>query len=525
MVSSAPAVLLLASVVCAQPDPWSQAEQNAAQAAPAIHLANRNSFAWLAHADAITGLFPRNLRDSGYWNAEDCAADNYPFITLTAYITDNYYLKQAVQHVLVQEQKYTNRLDSLPDDFLFATQKFRTDKYDLDALIFGAAEYCKDGLMPITDWMGPSPWLERMETLIADIWKHASIESKSGLLPTKVLEVNGDLLEILPRLYWMTGKEDYKTWAYRLADYYLLELNLLDRDRLSLRDHDCEVIAGLSETYVLAAKEDPERAARYRPKLYAVLDDVLAHGINPDGLMYNAYNPRTGQPIGKGFTDGWGYVFSAFVAVAMVDNKPEYRQAVERALANVDKFPAALRTGGADELADSTEGGIYLYNRLPNPVTMHWIDESIAALVTHQRPDGTIEGWYGDGNTTRTVLLYALCKTQGITAAPWVEELQLGAVRADDGTLHVWARSGWNWSGHLRFDRPRHRDYLRMPVNYPRINEFPEWFTVETKGQYTVQVDAGEAKTVTGEALLNYPLTLKAERPVKLMVKPVATDK
>ena len=42
------------------------------------------------------------------------------------------------------------------------------------------------------------------------------------------------------------------------------------------------------------------------------------------------------------------------------------------------------------------------------------------------------------------------------------------------------------WTGQLRFDIARHKQYMRMPVDYPRINQFPEWFTVEPLKQYRV---------------------------------------
>ncbi len=44
---------------------------------------------WLNHADPRTGLIPRNLtRDRDVWNAQDAAADNYPYMVLTAAVTD-----------------------------------------------------------------------------------------------------------------------------------------------------------------------------------------------------------------------------------------------------------------------------------------------------------------------------------------------------------------------------------------------------------------------------------------------------
>ena len=53
-------------------------------------------------------------------------------------------------------------------------------------------------------------------------------------------------------LYWMTGNEKYRTWAFRLADYYFAEHNPVEAEQLRLRDHGCEVISGLAEVYFLA---------------------------------------------------------------------------------------------------------------------------------------------------------------------------------------------------------------------------------------------------------------------------------
>src|SRR5690606_31202713 len=43
--------------------------------------------AWLAEADPETKLVPRRLSgpDKDIWNAQDCAADNYPFLVLTSF--------------------------------------------------------------------------------------------------------------------------------------------------------------------------------------------------------------------------------------------------------------------------------------------------------------------------------------------------------------------------------------------------------------------------------------------------------
>lgn len=49
----------------------------------------RKTAAGLKHADTETGLIPGNLnRNKDIWNASDSADDNYPFMVLTAAITD-----------------------------------------------------------------------------------------------------------------------------------------------------------------------------------------------------------------------------------------------------------------------------------------------------------------------------------------------------------------------------------------------------------------------------------------------------
>jgi len=497
-----------------------QAEQNAAQSQRAVQFCRRFAHGWLVHADPRSGLIPRNLTADAYWNAKDAAADNYPFIVLTAHILDDHYLKQITGAILAQEEKLTSRLDSLPDDFLFATQRFRTEKPDLDEITFGAAEYAKDGLMPISEWLGPSPWLERMKKLTRDVFEHAAYETPAGKIPSLDVEVVGDLLQVTSRLYWMSGDEDYKTWAFRLADQYLLHSSLLERDRLGLRDHGSEIIGGLSEACFLASHEDPERWQRYRPRMRAVLDRVLETGTNPDGLLYNAINPGTGEVLSKGLADTWGYVFNAYLTIASIDNDPRYREAAERALSNIHKYKDYdWENGSADGYADSIESAINLLNRIPSESASGWVDHAMEFIFNKQRHDGIIEGWHGDGNSARTALMWALAKTQGITASPWRDDLRLGAVRLPGGSVQVFLAADWPWSGKLRFDRTRHRDQMYLPLDYPRINQFPEWFTVSAVQKYEVKVGEEPPRIVEGVDLYEFPLILKANEPILLIAK------
>ncbi len=502
-------------------DDWQLAKRNAAEAQRGIRFSKRVVYGWLDQADPKTGLIPRNLRRDWYWNAKDAAADNFPFFLLTAHVTGIHHLMRTTLEMLETEQRLTNRLDRLPDDFLFDRQSFREGPYRLDDLIFGASEYAKDGLTPITEWLGPGPWLERMRGLIDDIWKHAPYDSPVGKLPSMSFEVNGELLQVCSRLYWITGEARYRDWAFRLADYYLLHREILKEKRLQLDDHSCEIIGGLSEAYVLAAETDEERWKRYRPAMHAILDRVLEIGRNRDGLLYHTVNPVTGGVINDDLTDNWGYNYNAFLTVAEVDGTERYRDAVEFVLANLYAYrDYPWEGGGADGYADSIEGAINLLNRIPVESAWDWVEHSMKVLLARQGEDGIIEGWHGDGNSIRTTLMWVLWKTQGITAEPWRDDVAVGAVRLKTGGVRVYVRSRYPWRGRLRFDRPRHRDYHHMPLDYPRLNQFPEWFAVEAGARYRVTRRPGGQEVVTGRDLYSFSLELPENGEVWLTVAP-----
>ena len=490
-----------------QADPFAIAAQNGRQANEALSRSHRFVRGWLKHADSKTGLFPRNLtRDVNIWNAKDCAADNYPFMVLTCALTDEEMFRGRMMEILQTETKLCSRVDRLPDTWNFVKQGFDTDKPDIEAIIFGSAEYCKDGLMPLTEWLGPSPWSQRMIGILDDIWKHAPVETRFGRIPSTSQEVNGDLLQTLCRAFWMTGDLKYLRWAERLGDYYLFDHHpTRTEDSLTLRDHGSEIIGGLSELYLTTHYVDRAKKNAYREPMHAMLDRVLHVGRDEHGLFYNRINPKTGQPIPvQGLAaacDTWGYVYNSFYAVYLVDHTGRYREAVRQALGNLDRHYRDYdwEHGSSDGLADSVEGGINLYNREPIESVPAWIEHEIGRMFAIQKPDGIIEGWHGDGNFARTAIMYALWKSQGATVRPWREDVCLGAWRNGD-TLYLSLGADKPWTGQIAFDRPRHIEYLHLPLDYPRINQFPEWFTTQGDAPYEVKL-GDKLETRTGRQL------------------------
>jgi hypothetical protein len=325
--------------------------------------------------------------------------------------------------------------------------------------------------------------------ILDDVWKHAPVETKFGNIPTTSQEVNGEHLQTLSRIYWMTGDRKYLDWAVRLGDYYLLDRRHPTRDgsTLRLRDHGCEIVSGLCELYATVHYANPEKKRAYEKPLHEMLDRILEVGRNEHGLFYNTINPQTGAHD-AGVADTWGYNFNGFYTVYLIDGTQAYREATRRAMSNLNEHYRSYAWEGksADGYADSLESALNLLNREPVPGVADWLDSEIKVMWAIQKPDGIIEGWHGDGNFARTTIMYCLRKTQGVTLQPWRDDVIFGAVRTQDG-IKIALVAAQPWQGRLIFDAPRHKTNLHLPLDWPRINQFPEWFTVEAERDYVVR--------------------------------------
>jgi hypothetical protein len=68
----------------------------------------------------------------------------------------------------------------------------------------------------------------------------------------------------------------------------------------------------------------------------------------------------------------------------------------------------------------------------------------------------------------------------------------LGAEQKGDSLL-VSIKTDQPWEGKLFFDKKRFKENMKLPIDWPRINQFPEWFTVERDRKY-VMVDIDQKK-------------------------------
>lgn len=476
------------------------ARNNAIQANEGFRRSTNYVKGWLEYADPETGLIPKNLDWKIYperykkggkdiWNIKDAAADNYPFMVLTTSITDRPLFENRMLDMLKAEIKLTSRLDRMPDTYAFSKKGFLKEEANLNNIMFGSSEYIKDGLLPLTEWLGISPWSERMIAILDDMWKHAPVETPYGKIVSTSVEVNGEMLQALSRIYWMTGDSKYLEWAIRLGDYYLLGNHhpTWSTSHLSFRDHGCEIISGLCELYATVSFAIPNKKTAYEKPMHSMLDRVLEVGRNEYGLFYNSINPKTGKPKGKGIADTWGYTFNGLYTVYLIDKTEAYRQATLKALSTLKDTYRNYRWEGdsADGYADSIEGALNLYNREPIPSVAEWIDSEIKVMWSKQKEDGVVEGWHCDGNFARTSIMYSLWKTKGVTIRPWRKDVTFGAVLVDK-ELWLSIKAESDWSGKIIFDIPRHKMIMKLPIDWPRINQLPEWFVVDKAKQYTL---------------------------------------
>lgn len=488
----------------------------------ALRDSRRVMEAWLREADPETLLLPDRVADRDgsnregrqlIYTAHNSGADLYPYLILTAHLTDPPLLRGRLLEMLRSEARFTWQADSVPGSFDFRNRQLG------EASIFSGAEYAKDGMLAVTELLGRTPWFHRMADLMLDLRKHSRVKTRFGTLPGTDAETNGDVLQVLVRLATMTNDPRYRAWAREIADAYVGEIlpgseglpsyrwnfeTHQGEPRIRLRDHGNEAVVGLTLLYALEKDENTPYAAKYEPAIRRMLDRILA-SANEHGMLYNVIDATTLAPLDKGISDNWGYVYGAVYTFYQVSGEEKYREAVRKVLRNLPNYRNfAWERDSFDGYADSLEGALYLVAREPVPEALDWIESETRVMQAMQRPDGHLEYWYGEGNYNRTLILYAMWKSLGCLPDHWAPGLELSARREGDGIRLRVARTGLaaSWDGRVRFDFARHRRVMNLPRDYVRLNEFPEWFTVDEGTLYTLQRDGGETVTRLGAELI-----------------------
>lgn len=461
-------------------------------AADALRRARAVHDAWMPRRNPETELFPQSLKRRE-WNALNVAADFFCFQYAIAVETDAPSLP-ALRATLARERALNGI--GLCDSFDVATG--RPLNRNAGRKLFGTTEYLKDGLISLYERTGDDAVRTRIVEIADAIVSASTYESKYGLIASRDSETNGNILQALSRVHFMTGDPRYADLVGRTADAVIMQMFPKTRGvpvrrydytkdevvdaTVHLRDHGNETAVGLSEAYALAVtlaagqNADPiwaERANRWAAPIAAMYETLLTRGRNADGLLTNRLHAdgQTGVEEQRSESDAqpcdnWGYLLSG--AILFTQTAARHNSAAvplerrEKILGSADAIARAVMrhhdivwephaafpppAGHPDGLADSIESAIYIAFHRPalRDELLAWADIEIARLFALQRADGFVTGDYLDGNFIRTCLLYADARSpRSQPPAP---------VR---------------WRGRMN-----------LPWDWPRINCWPQWESV-----------------------------------------------
>ncbi len=514
------------------------AKQNGKQAQEALIRSNRVLEAYMKRLDPVTGLLPRKGTNNT-WYIKDSAADLYPFLVMAAYYTDRDIFNQQMFEILRNEIKHSTRVGMLSDNVL-AGGGFEHAEIDMDRIIFGSCEYVKDGLIPLTELLGHHAWFIRMTGIVDDMIANAAYDTPYGKLPSMSDEVNGEFLQALSRLAYLTHDPRYINQAIAIGDFYFnvvipgshglpthmwdLKNNKPETNFFNFADHGNEIVGGLSELVLFLKETGHPKFNEYKQPMINLIDQLLESGLNTDGVWYSKINPETNEIIDKRHAHCWGYLFNAVYTTYLISGEKRFLDATEHALQAVTDKPTYLddpdgsgRNYGSNAYSDAIESAIVFLNRMPDEHKFTVLDECVDRFLKRQRKDGIIEDWYGDGNYVRTSLMYVFMKSQGTWIEPWDKNVSLGAVEQNKNLL-ITLESKGPWQGILRFDKPRHKLHFNLSVNYTRLNEFPEWFTVEQDKLYSLDINGKKELYTGGELVRGIPVELRTDESLVIQV-------
>jgi len=300
--------------------------------------------------------------------------------------------------------------------------------------------------------------------------------------------------------------------------------------RFFLGDHGAEIVSGLVEWHRIEVATNAPTIERHRAGIRKLLDRLLVKGRATNGLWHSQIDVPSGRVRNKDLTDNWGYLGQAYLNQAAIERTLPVGErtladqlegevvGMLRGVADVRYY--AWQSGEMDGYADTLEGALYLLRYLDVPEAADWLHEQMAVLYGFQHDDGRVTDDNIDGNFLRTTLLYGLTMTQGVRVEPWSEAVAIGAVR-DGACVQLHLHAAAPWTGRVMFDSKRHREHLRLPADYPRLNQWPEWFPIEADRAYVV-TDEPRAGTIRAgrELLAGLPISLEPDRAYAQRVCP-----
>jgi hypothetical protein len=299
---------------------------------------------------------------------------------------------------------------------------------------------------------------------------------------------------------------------------------------LHLGDHGDEIVSGLIEWHRVEARLGLPELAAHRGAINRMLDRLLAVGRTPNGLWYDGVDVPSSRIDDRALNDNWGYLGLAYLDQAALlrasDPGDPRAAAYERAVRGMLQGATGVdfykwERGEMDGYADTLESALYLLRYLDHPGAAAWVDEQMAVLYGFEHDTGAVTDENIDGNYIRTVLQYGRWLTRGARLDPWEPTVAVGAA-PDGACLIVHLHAARAWTGRLRFDTPRHRQHLGLPVDYPRLNQWHEWWVADPDRAYRLYLLDGSEVDVGGRRLADgFELAVDPGHDYRLRVCPI----
>jgi hypothetical protein len=479
---------------------------------------------WIKHEDFRTKLIPYKLywgEEYDLWRPDQSTSDFYPFLIMSAYFTNkSNFQNLLINTQLIKQYNYENGLPALVDiKKNRIINKNQVIDFDLDNQIFGASEIVKDGMLPLIEYYGKNDWsYEYAKYLIDKINENCHIFSKYGCLPSRIVEVNGEMLISLSRMYKSSKDSKYIDYGMPIFKLYLLKIipenNFLpceeidisiercDSTEFSISDHSNEIISGIIEFYSII------KDTHYDNEYYSKIIKVMLNKIKEKKLNEQGFWTNNNKVV-----DSFGYVHNAYLLYSNIDEFDI--KFINESLVNIENIDLN-KFNVIDDQADFIESLIYLQYEYNYPHIDYWISENTLKMMSNQNNEGLFMNDYKDGNVARTMILFLLYKTQGIHVNDWKKDLKLGSYKNDD-ELYVYIESESDWEGVLKFDTERSMKIFNSTY-YPRINSFPEWWTVKENNTYEYYLN-NELIKIKGQKIIDEGIKIKINADSHINIK------
>ena len=464
-----------------------------------------------------------------YWESqyhlyvpEQSGADFFPFL----YIASNLFDNSSFHKVSWWLKDHKELIDANGLPLVFDVYNKEPIQRDLDSQIFGASELVKDGFIPLIEFYGPEHIsLNLSEQMILSIFNTCSKSSKMGCIPSQNSEVNGELLISLSRMYLYTKDKKYLKMGLPIYTKYIskilpsnnyLPCQYLKKNKescnsndFSTGDHSNEIVVGLVEfNHVLKLETYDTNRSDF--VLRKMLDHLSKYALDKNGFWI-----RKGKSNGKTpYIDTWGYLHNAYFLAR--SNKITNISFINLSLSNLNNNSIYSFAYNLDGVADSTEGTIYLQKVSKDNLNFQTITKNIFYLLKGQKNNGMYMKNYKDGNVARTLTLAYFYYTHGTHTIPWEPNLSLGSIQINE-SLYIYLQSNNSWSGSLIFDTPRSKEWTEQNY-YPRINSWPEWFTIDRTKIYNVSIN-NKSQTIKGSLIIQNGINMSLDSNKKNYIK------